>query len=299
MRADLCKAGASLGYALLNMTIHGRLAALVALLLAAGPQSLWGAGLEDQLNARWRGAYAVARLPVASSCDGYYNDNDVVGGGVNSKARRRFEAGELVRVERVGARRGRIDIFLDLTEQVLNEVHDGPFTLYEPRSCQVQLRVPIADGWTPEQVEARLGELLERHDSARAAETSETWNGRRREPFPEDYEQTLAAHRIWKVQQANVAVQARMDEAIEDASRVSERVHSAPGYLEGFGAGMEAVRDRYYGECGTLVTASFSPESRSGKSSDWRRGFEDGQRLGFNLELLRRLRECFVPVPAG
>lgn len=281
------------------MTTYGRFAALTALLLAAVPLPAWGAGLEDQLNARWRGAYAVARLPIASSCDGFYNDNDLVGNRVDSKARRRFEAGEIVRVERISARGKRIDVFLDLTEQVLDEVHDGPFTLYETRSCQVQLRVPIPDRWTLEQGEKRLGELLERHDSARAAEASKAWNGRRREPFPKDYEQTLAAHRVWKVQQTNAAVQARMDDAIEEASRLGERVHSDPEYLAGFGAGMEEVRDRYYGECATLVTASFSPDSRSGKSSGWRRGYEDGQRLGFHLELLRRLKECFVPLPPG
>lgn len=281
------------------MITNRRLAALVALLLAAGPQALWGAGLEDQLNASWRGAYAVVRFPVASSCDNFYNDNDVVGSRVDSKARRRFEAGELVRVERVGARRGRVDVFLHLTEQVLDEVRDGPFTLYEPRSCKIQLRVPVADRWTPEQVEARLGEILERHDSAARAEASETWNGRRREPFPENYEQTLAAYRTWKAQQANAAVQVRMEAAIEEAARVRDRFRPDPEYLEGFAAGMEEVRDRYFGDCAALVDLSFSPDSRSGKSSDWRRGYEDGQRLGFNLELLRRLKGCFVPVPAG
>ena len=281
------------------MTAYGRLAALAALLLAAAPTPVWGAGLEDQLNSRWRGAYALARLPVASSCDGFYNDNDVVGDRADSKARRSFEAGELVRVERVGVHRGRIDVFLDLTEQVLDEVRDGPFTLYEPRSCRIQLRVPVSNRWTPEQVEARLGELLERHDSARAAEASEAWNGRRRAPFPEGYEQTLAAYKVWKAQQANAAVQARMESAIEEASRLGDRVRSDPEYLEGFAAGMEEVRDRYYGDCAALANASFSPDSRSGKSADWRRGYEDGQRLGFNLELLRRLKECFVPPPAG
>jgi hypothetical protein len=281
------------------MIKHGRLAALAALLLAAVPPPAWGAGLEDQLNSRWRGAYAVARLPVVSSCDGFYNDNNVVGDRVDSKARRRFEAGELARVERVGAHRGRIDVFLDLAEQVLDELRDGPFTLYEPRSCKIQLRVPVPDRWTPEQVEARLGELLERHDSVRSAEASKTWNGRRRDPFPEGYEQTLADYKAWKAQQANAAVQVRMEGAIEEASRMSERVRSDPEYLEGFAAGIDEVRDRSFGDCAALAHATFSTDSRSGKSSDWRRGYEDGQRLGFNLELLRRLKECFVPVPPG
>lgn len=264
----------------------------------ATPAVARGASLKDQLNARWLGAYAVAAIPIASNCDGYYNDNDVVGAGADSRARRRFAAGEAARVERVGVHRGRIDVFLDLTEGVLEEIHDGPFTLYEPRTCAIQLRVPVPDRWSAEQVEARLAELLELHRSVREAEASAGWNRRRREALPEGYEQTLAAYEVWKAAQKNAAVQARMDDAIEEASRIGERVHSGEEYLQGFAAGMEKVRDRSLGGCEGLVSSSFYPDSGKG-SGEWKRGYEDGQRLGWNLELLRRLRECFVPVPAG
>lgn len=257
----------------------------------------WGADVEGQLNARWRGGYAVARLPIASSCDDFYNDNDVVGSRAESKSRRRFAAGELVRVERIGVHRGRIDLFLDLTEDVLEEVHDGPFTLYEPRTCKIQLRVPVPDRWSGEQIETRLGELLELHGSDREAEASPLWNQRRREPFPEGYEKTLVAYEVWKANQKNAAVQARMDAAIEEASRITDRVHSDPEYLKGFADGMQRGRDRHLGDCPSLASASFYPDSKG--SGEWKRGYEDGQRLGWNLELLRRLKGCFVPVPAG
>jgi hypothetical protein len=271
-----------------------------ALALAAlwGAAVAKGADLEDQLNARWRGGTVVTRFSIASSCDGYYNDNDVVGDRADSKSRRRFAAGEAARVERVGVHRGRIDVFLDLTEGVLEEIHDGPFTLYEPRTCKVQLKVPVPDRWSGEQVEARLAELLELHGSPREAEASSAWNGRRREPLPEGYEKTLAAYEVWKASQKNAAVQARMETAVEEASRIGERVHSDADYLQGFAAGMERGRDRYLGDCGSLASASFYPDSGKG-SSEWKRGYEDGQRLGWDLELLRRLKECFVPVPAG
>lgn len=268
------------------------------LLLAAGSAAAWGAGLEEQLNARWRGGYAVVKVPIASSCDGFYNDNDVAGSRVDSSARRRFKAGELARVERIGTRRGRVDVFLDIAEGVLDEIHDGPFTLYDPKSCKIQLKVPVPDRVDTAQVEARLGELLELHASAREAEDSRAWNGRRREPFPEGYEETLAAYQTWKAAQTNAAVQRRMDDAIEEASRIHDRMRSEPEYLEGFAAGMEKVRDPYFGDCGSRIGSHFSPDSRGGKGSDWKRGYEDGQRLGWNLELLRRLKECFVPVPA-
>src|SRR6266480_1669405 len=90
----------------------------LALGALAVPFMAGGADLEDQLNARWRGQFAVVRLPIASSCDGFYNDNDVVGTRAESKARRRFAAGEAARVERVSTHRNRIDVFLDLTEGV-------------------------------------------------------------------------------------------------------------------------------------------------------------------------------------
>jgi len=253
------------------------------------------AGLEDDLNARWRGGAAVVLVPVVSNCDGFYNDNDVIGSQVAGKARRRFDEGEIVRVERIGVKRGRVDVFLDLAEGVLEEVQDGPFTLYDPRSCKVQLRIPVPDRADAGAVERRLAEILELYGATRTAEASPAWNGRRREPFPEGYEKTLAAHASWKAAQTNAAVQERMDDAIEEAARIADRVRSDPEYLEGFAAGMNKVRDLSFGDCPSLLTRSFSPDS-SGKD-DWRRGHEDGQRLGFDLELLRRLRDCFIPVP--
>ncbi len=271
---------------------------LSVLLLVTVPAVARAAETEEELNARWRGGTVVVQIPLVSNCDGFYNDNDVVGSRVSSKARRRFAEGEIARVERIGVKRGRVDVFLDLTEGVLEEFEDGPFTLYDPRVCQVQLKVPVPDRSDTGAVEKRLAELLELHGSIRAAEASSAWNGRRREPFPQDYEKTLAAHASWKAARTNAAVQERMDDAIEEASRIADRVRTDPEYLEGFGAGMEKVRDLSFGDCPSLLTRSFSPSSGGGgKDEDWRRGYEDGQRLGFHLELLRHLRDCFVPVP--
>jgi hypothetical protein len=279
------------------MAFAGRSIGFAALLAMTIPSAAH-ADLEKDLNARWRAGAVVVRVPIASSCDGFYNDNDVVGNRVDSKARRRFAAGELARVERIGVRRGRADVFLDLAEGVLEEIHDGPFTLYEPQTCKVQLRVPLPDRADAQRAEARLAELLELHGSTGEAEASPLWNGRRREPFPEDYEETLAAYESWKAARTNAAVQDRMDDAIEEASRISDRLRSDPEYLEGFAAGVETVRDRSFGDCASLTSTAFSPDSAGGgKSPDWRRGYEDGQRLAFHLELLRRLKECFVPVP--
>ena len=270
-------------------------ARLALALLLSLPLAAHAAGLEDALNSRFRGGWVVVKVPISSSCDGFYNDNDVVGTRVESKARRRFEAGELVRVERIGGKRGRVDVFLDLTEEILEERRDGPFTLYDPLSCRIQLRVPIPERADAAAAEARLSELIELHGSEREAEASPAWNGRRREPFPEGYEQTLAAYESWKAAQINVAVQERMDLAIEEAARINDRVRSDPKYLEGFAAGVDRAKDRVHGDCPGLLRSTFSPEGKG--DGDWKRGYEDGQRLAWNLELLHRLKECFVPVP--
>jgi hypothetical protein len=273
---------------------------LLAALAMALPAALWGADVEATLNARWRGGFAIVRLPIASSCDGFYNDNDVVGNRADSSARRRFAAGELAHVERIGVKRDRVDVFLDLAEGVLDASHDGPFTLYEPLACKVQLKVPVRDRKDGAAVEARLEELLELHPSGRDAEASHAWNGRRREPFPKDYEQTLAAYKSWKAAQTNTAVQARLDDAIEEAARITDRVRSNPDYLDGFATGLQKGRDRSFGDCGSALNSTFIPySSGGGKSSDWRRGEEDGERLGYSLELLRRLKGCLIPVPPG
>ena len=271
------------------------LAIMPALALAAVPAA---ADVESEVNARFRGRAVVVAAGIASSCDGFYNDNVVRGAFLDSKARRRFEPGELARVERVSVKRSRVDVFLDLAHAVLEPRREGPFTLYDERWCKVQLQVPVpAHAGLPE-IEAALSRLLERHETVAQAEASPQWNRRRREPYPEDYEETLADYEIWKASEVNAAVQARIDDAIEEAARATDRMRSDPDYLAGFAAGAEKVRGRWLGDCESLVSATFYPESEgSGKSSDWRRGHEDGQRLAWNVALLDRLRGCFVPVP--
>jgi hypothetical protein len=270
---------------------------LVALLLLVLPDAVRGADLEEALNARWRGGFVIVKLPIASNCDPYYNDNDVIGNRTNSSARLRFQPGELARVDRIAVKRARADVFLDLAEGILEEIHDGPFTLYEPHTCKIQLKVPLSDAKNAPAVEARLADLLELHADDREAAGSRAWNGRRREPFPKDYDRTLAEYKSWKATQTNAAVQARIEDAIEEAATITDRVRSNPDYLDGFANGLQRGRSHSFGSCESALSSMFVPSSNSGKSSDWRRGAEDGERLGYTIELLRRLKECFVPPP--
>jgi|CXWL01.1.fsa_nt_gi hypothetical protein len=255
------------------------------------------ADVEDTLNARYRGAFVVVAVPLASDCGGFYTDNELtLGNKTTGSGGHRFAAGELARVERVDVKRNRIDVFLDLPEPILVERRDGPFTLYDELFCKAQLKVPTQGDAGRERA---LDGLVEVFEGERSARSSRSWNGRVRRDYPKDYDQTLAEYQVWKAAQFNVAVQERLDRAIEEAARFQDLMRSNPDYLAGFAAGMERVRSRSYPSCEGLVGDSFYPDSKSGESGDYRRGYEDGQRLGYNLGLLRRLRACFVPVPVG
>ena len=272
------------------------LPALLAALVAAAPAA--AQDLEGPLNARFKSGWVIVRIPIASDCGGLYTNNEVHGARADSRGARRFAAGELARVERVEVRRGgRIDVFLDLAEQVLEASTDGPFTLYAPKSCRVQLLVAAPRDASLADAEALLDGLLELHPDARRAEASAAWNGRRREDYPPDYERTLAEHAAWKATEVNRAVDARFAEAVEEATRIGDRIREDPDYLAGFGAGVIEVRDDYLGDCAALVGARIYPDSEGDESATWNDGYEDGQRLAFALELIRLLRGCYVPVP--
>lgn len=272
------------------------LVALVVLTLSF-PSLASAAKVEDELNARWRGGWVDVKVPISSSCDGYYNDNEVVGLRTTSKARERFDDGETAQVERIDVKRSRVDVYLDLGEELLVERVEGPFTLYDARRCKIQLRIPVPARSEAEAIEARLAELLELHDSRREAEASKSWNRRRLAPLPKDYDRTLGLYATWKAEQTNIAVQERMNDAREEAARISSRRRSNTEYMSGYADGMDKGRRMYMpSDCASLLTATFSYDSRKG-SDDWQEGYEDGQRASWNLELLNRLGKCFVPVP--
>ena len=254
--------------------------------------------LEPALNQHWRGGWAIVKVPIGSDCSGFYTDDDAAGTRVATKGSHRFAAGELAHVERVGTKwGGRVDVFLDLAEQVLESHHEGPFTLYDAKSCKVQLKVDGAGSHGLDGAEAALAALLELHPDAKAAEASPSWNGRRRDPYPENYEQTLAEYEQWKAAQARAAVTSRMAEAIDEASRMTERMHDDAEYRQGFGEGMARGRDQSFGDCDDAVDAHLYPDTPRGKSDGYRKGYEDGWRLAWDLALLRALAHCAATVP--
>ncbi len=252
----------------------------------------------DELAARWQGAWVIVRPEVASGCAGAYTDNEVRGERTTGRGEFRFGEGELARVEKLDLDRKKVEVFIILGENLLVPTPDGPFTLYDDRSCRVELEIPRVGG-EDEDLHSLLATVLERYTGEREARAARTWNGRVREPYPGDYEETLASHRRWKAEQLNVAVAEKRDLALEEAGRLLDRFSDDPDYHTGFAAGVDHARRKYFGDCPTLVSASvynFTSSPPSGKTGPWCRGFEDGQALVFHLEVGRRLGRCFVPV---
>ncbi|MCI0567834.1 MAG: hypothetical protein L0Z52_06535, partial [Acidobacteria bacterium] len=226
-------------------------AAILALVTMSAP--VLAGQLEDVLESRWRGAWVLMTTDIYSDCAGNYTRNDVNGELVRSQGRFRFRRGELAQVKDFDLERSGLELALSLPEPLLMSYEDGPFTLYEEVRClaslDVELPRAVVKGNDPRRIEAALQPLLLRFVSEESATQSRFWNHRERGEYPDDYDRTLARHAAWKAEQTNAAIQARIDQATEEASRITGRVNSDHDYLKGFSAGIEAVRARDLSEC--------------------------------------------------
>jgi hypothetical protein len=290
------------------MTARWVILGVVTAVACSGP-ALAKVDLEGALEQTYRGAWVLTRVDTWSDCGLLYTDTDVTAARSTGDGSQHFTPGELARVEKVNLKSDRFDIYLIVAEKVLDSYRDGPFTLYTERTCKIQLKVAVPreviKAGDPGPVNSLLEDVLETFGSAEAASRSAHWNGRLREAFPEDYEQTLRRHEAWKAEQENAKVIAAANAAVEEAARVADRVSDDPSFLTGFAAGVEAARSWSAPSCSFLLGTSFSSLERKAPSPPrgvadnraFERGFRDGQALRFNLELARRLRECVVPLP--
>jgi hypothetical protein len=298
-----------------------RLAAKVAVIGIAAmlPAPARAGDLQDALEARWRGAWVVTSAETWSDCGPSYTGNRVNGRYVSSRSRQRFRAGELAKVDSVDLKRSRFDLRLTFAEPFLASRQDGPFTLFDEASCRVEFQMEVPREMVRSQdvmgVEGLLRPVLQRHATEESARGSSGWNHREREDYPRDYQRTLVEHAAWKANQTNAAVQARLDEVVDETSRVPERITGDPDYLQGFVRGVEAGRSPHSASCpdllrGTLVAARSQATpgaARAGTGAAHAaagdrqvridRGYQDGLRLTLGLEAIRRLPGCFVPVP--
>jgi len=293
-----------------NSVVRPLLAGLLLALPLAAPAALAG-GLERNLEQRWRGAWVLTGVDTYSDCSGFHTNNDVSGTLVNSRGRLRFRAGELAQVGKIEVKRSRIELYLGLPEPVLTSFKDGPFTLYNEARCLIELDVnlpkSVLQSDDVDAVEAALRPIAGRFGSQEEASQSKTWNHRRRDAYPADYDRTLAEHAAWKAKQANASIQARLDQAMQETTRLSDRITSDPDYLKGFASGVEAMKGIDLNGCNQLMSRDYSnfasgptrvASALGGEAaSRYGRGYQDGQRLVFGLESLRRLPSCMIPVP--
>lgn len=107
------------------------LAALIAI-----PSTTPAADLEQELRGRWLGAWVVTTVDTYSNCQGLATNNRIHGELVHGQGQHRFDRGELARVEKVDAKRSRVDLHLLLSEPLLVAYQEGPFTLYAKRSAR-------------------------------------------------------------------------------------------------------------------------------------------------------------------
>jgi len=285
---------------------------LVLTALLALPAASLAGSIENTMKSRWLGAWVVTTVDTYSDCSGMYTNNRINGNLVKSKGARRFYTGELAKVDKVDMKRSRLDVMLTLNEPILVPYHEGPFTLYREAWCKIEFEVEvprqIVKSRDADRVEADVLNIVERYASEREAVASETWNQREREPYPEDYERTLAELEVWRANQTNLAIQAKLDHATDETTRLVDRMAGDLNYLAGFAHGVELARAKDLGYCSQLMATSldlqYTPRPEElGAAGDhpmlYRqfKGYKDGMLLVFGLEMMRGLPNCFVPVP--
>jgi len=272
-------------------------------IFAAGLVMLCGvaqADLQDDLNSRWRGAWAVVDGDLYSNCSGSATNNRVSGDLIMGSGRRSFAPGELVRITRVDVRRRRVDVFLDVNENVLIEYQDGPFTLYNEASCEVELLFDFANERTRDVgfagIDAQFNQWFERYARLADAEQSDKWNERERRPYPADYEQTLAEYHAWQIEEHNRLVDARINESIGKTGQLLTQVVAGDDFGAGLSHGIAAMRQAISDDCDRLVasgpgTFATSPDAAE---ENWTNGYKTGQELAYYVELGRLLQACYI-----
>src|SRR5262245_39385729 len=187
-----------------------RRAVLALMALAAALTPTPAGDLEGAMESRWRGAWILTAVDTYSDCAGTYTNNHVNGQLVQGRGRLAFRAGELAQVQKVDLKRARADLLLSLPEPILVSYQDGPFTLYREARCLIELQVelprPLVAKQNAEGVDQIVLGVVSRFSSQQEASRSRRWNRRERDPYPDDYDQTLAEHDAWKAEQANAAI---------------------------------------------------------------------------------------------
>jgi len=281
------------------------LAALVLVLVATALPADAGA-FEDQVRARWRGAWVLTDIETYSTCDGKYFNNDVSGQFVAARAGRKFQPGELAKVDQLQVRRKKIELMITVATSTLLPYQDGPFTLYSERTCQIELEVAIPREMLKtkdvEDVDRILAQVAQRFTTEDDAVATSDWNGREADEYPQDYQETVARHAVWRAEETNRHIDAQIDKSLVVANELAREIDGTPAYLAGLAAGSRQMREWRERDCNrligsTAVTFRFSAPAEYSDNSSWCAGYYDGQALVYHLAVVSRLPACYVDVP--
>ena len=281
------------------------LAALVLALVATALPADAGA-FEDQVRARWRGAWVLTDIETYSTCDGKYFNNDVSGQFVAARAGRKFQPGELAKVDQLQVRRKKIELMITVATSTLLPYQDGPFTLYSERTCQIELEVAIPREMLKtkdvEDVDRILAQVAQRFTTEDDAVATSDWNGREADEYPQDYQETVARHAVWRAEETNRHIDAQIDKSLVVANELAREIDGTPAYLAGLAAGSRQMREWRERDCNrligsTAVTFRFSAPAEYSDNSSWCAGYYDGQALVYHLAVVSRLPACYVDVP--
>jgi hypothetical protein len=259
--------------------------------IAGAASGAAAASPEDELRAEWKGSYVVTRVPLYSECTDHFTDNEAANGRLTSRESRRFDAGEVAQVSDLDLGWTGLKVRIELVEPFRLSWTDGPFTLYRHSRCRAELTfdLPREARKSSAASSAEVARLLERFETLKSAQASPAASRRRVEPLPEGWDKTQAEYETWKAAQVNVAVQRKLDWAIDEANRVLADVDDDPGYGAAFAAGVESRRYDSFSSCSVMLDASFYPGDRKKGEA-----FVDGEHLAWLLQLARDLRQCFA-----
>jgi len=277
--------------------VRGGLATSLGLLTVVS--SAVRADLQDDLNARWRGAWVVVKGDIASNCNGLTTDNRISGDLSSASGRFSFRPGEIARVEKVDAKRDRVDVILGLKENVLIAYQDGPFTLYREGACRVELEIMLGARTKDvglAGVESRFDTWFERHARLDDALASPAYNRRVREDYPEDYAETLIAYENWKIDRHNKLVTDRIAASAEETRLLLAQVVSDDQFGAGLAKGIAAMRPAVVDDCSRLLSSSVGTFGKKAEAPNekWAEGYKTGQALAYHIELGRRLGKCYM-----
>lgn len=270
---------------------RGRNLALFAVLIASS--HALRADVESDLQSELGGWFALTRSPFTSECTDHFTDNQVAGSRITGKAGTRFEAGELVRIDnvKIGTFSG-LELNFTVVEPFRLTWQDGPFEVHERRRCRAQLHFDVSRDVRKDRAKARaaIEAVLALFDHEGAAKNDATWNRRKVEPFPADWESTRRRWEEWRRSQRNLRVRQKTEAVLEQADRVLNYMPSDEKYLASFGAGARARSSDSWSDCEAMLAATFYV-SGSGADS---RGWADGQLVAWASQLARALQECYL-----